>query len=125
MNKNTSEEITTLAASVGAVISVASGLGQFSIWHTLIGLLLIVTLAPYWGKSGQSFSFHIVYSSVLSFCILLVMGTWIDNIFPIGNYHPDEKFLLRDPKDIELLLTWVLLSLFAFFVRWPFREKTS
>jgi hypothetical protein len=72
--KGTIKQITLLSIALTGAISVAMGSGKFTVWSTIVGLMLLFILLAYYFKLKTKFFKYLAFSSVFSFCLLIVFG---------------------------------------------------
>jgi hypothetical protein len=80
--KNEQKAIETPSASWGfallaAIVTVLWGSTQFSLWHTIIGITLLLMLLASSSNSQISPRFLLVQSSLLSLCVLLILSPFL------------------------------------------------
>lgn len=118
--------LTVLGIVVAGAVSITVGQGPFTLWSTILGLVLLAVLFANGRPSGRSWTQCIVFGTVFAFCLLLVAGVAL-NYLPGRDTLGDQKtpgmaFNPLNPTDLQALGFWVACSTgITVFVR--FREQ--
>lgn len=96
-NKITTRQITLTSIVLTGAITVAMSSGKFTVWSTIIGIILLLILMVYYFKVKNKFFRYLTLGSIITFCLVIAFG-----------------FLLNCILDREWLIfgIWAIISLF-------------
>ncbi len=118
-----------LAVLVGAIVQVTQGTGPFTLWQSMVGLIMILTAHAYDKEIATGWSSEaIAFAMIVSAGMVFVLGVFMDRIFlwsgvvQWGDAHREKlvsmpgfiSFSLHD--DIYFII-WVLLTTAVFSLR--------
>jgi hypothetical protein len=112
-------EISIAIAGIGiaAIVSTALAPGDFSLWSTIIGLILITLLLAFGSPRKELIMFRTAYCMIFGFCLLLITGFVWEPFFKLLNWKGQSCLGVTERRDIAFFGTWILLSLIGLGVR--------
>src|SRR5262245_3620514 len=114
-----------LAIAVGATVQLTATSGPFSLWSTMVGLLLLSAIVAYRDEIGFGAWTELAFSLITGYVLLYVFGFLIDN-YVVPSKKADltcpllervtveevEKCII-DKRDIIMFCSWIVLSVLA------------
>lgn len=117
-NSIQSQTTAVLGTAIGGVVSVALTKSYFSPWHTVVGIILLLILVAHWRNKSQSVVERLSYAAVFSFSAVIMLGWLLDVWLPLGKWNPGEKLLNAEPRDVQMFVIWLIVSLIVLAMRW-------
>lgn len=67
-----------LAVLVGAIVQIISNSGPFTLWQSMVGLIMVCTAFAYFRDVGFAFFERLAHSLILAGGSVFMFGYWID-----------------------------------------------
>lgn len=110
-----SDQSAVIGVALAGAISVAVAEGPFTLWSTIIGIMLLIILIAYSTEKSTNWFKCLAFGAVAAFCTILILGVNIENY--------------TNSKGIELgeyvFKMWCILSVASTFIVWCIRKNIN
>lgn len=109
-----------LALAVAAIVTIIMTEGQFTLWESMIGLILISIEVGESGKDFPGFWHEAAFSGIIGLSVLITLGFAIDRLFFEWQEIEDQEYPLCTTgrkREITFFVIWAVLTVASFLVR--------
>jgi hypothetical protein len=130
--RDSSQALALIAIAVGATSQLTMGEGFFSLWSTMVGIILLLLIHAYEGDVGAGWPERIALAAIKAYSWIFAIGIIIDLPFALGprtfvrdlnacyafyNLADDSLQCFIGNRDVLIFAIWLSLF-FVFFSTW-------
>ena len=107
-----------LSIAIAAVVSTATEPGDFSLWNSMVGLLLLILLGRFWSHGDSAPRAQVAYAAVYAFALIVTFGVFLQTLFTNWGFSHEKLGRGIFVDDLAYLVTWLGLSIVIGLTRW-------